>query len=750
MKHSPFLIILLTLLCLCWDTAQASEHEWTNTRGQTIKAEFIFMKGDNVTISMKGKTYGLKLSSLSPESQALARKLSAINSTDKLTPEEVVEVLGMRLGEWASVEKGKTEPFEEFVCRWKIKGESMVATTRNGLTLTMSHDPELGVFVEKMVSPDGNEMIRHGRWDRSTRTLALRVVFPQPPPGVVQILTLKKTEPDTIVGKFVVRKEGEIVFTRNAVTTRKKKDSPPPPNRPVIGFSVMTLANPFFEQLVAGMQAEVDQRGAELLVEDADLQFKEQKAQIDAFIAQKVKAIALVPTDRIQLGPVIRKANLAGIPLFTIDAECTAEGVQITGHVGTDNFQGGQLAGQAMIEALGPKGGKVLVLGFEVANACVQRTEGFREVIDAHNKKGEGGKIEIVAEADGGANQRPSEQATGDALIDHPDLAGIFAINDPSALGAYQAAKAAGKEKQVKVIGFDGTEQGRDAIREGKVYASSIQFPDRMGKRLVENVFAHLTGREFKQIDLVSTEIYRREDALREEEQSAVQAPTLVSEELSDKLWERVWKDKKGRLIWAKFVSLDGDNLAITMKGKPFEVKLSSLSPESQSLARALARIRSDRKLSAGEVAELFGREIGTWKVNGYGQPEGGEREAIEDVMEIRWQEKGKSFVATFSPVINGKEVPFTGTKEYDAETGFFLWRSKGEGFPPNLSYECYDPVAKAYHGKGSYPDGRTMEFGFYSMIDGSKHIGKWLIFVEGELVYTRQLNFLRKVSTQD
>ena len=90
MKHSPSLIILLTLLCLCWDTARAREHEWTNTRGQTIKAEFIFMKGDNVTISMKGKTYGLKLSSLSPESQALARKLSATNSNDKLTPEECV------------------------------------------------------------------------------------------------------------------------------------------------------------------------------------------------------------------------------------------------------------------------------------------------------------------------------------------------------------------------------------------------------------------------------------------------------------------------------------------------------------------------------------------------------------------------------------------------------------------------------------------------------------------------------------
>jgi ribose transport system substrate-binding protein len=691
-------------------------------------------------------------SHLSSKSEPRVRELDkrhASNHIPKLSDQEVAEVLGMRLGEWTAVEKGKTEVLEEFVCRWKTRGESIVATTRKGLTFTMFHDPELGVFVEKMVSPDGNEMIRHGRWDRSTRTLALRVVSPVPPPGVVQTMTLKKTEPDTIVSKFMVRKEGEIVFTRDAVTTRKKKNFAPDPKLPDIGFSVLSLANPYFEQMIAGMQAEADHRGAELLVEAANMDPKKQSDQIDDFIAQKVKAIVLAPMSPATVGPAIKSANSAGIPVFTIDVECTAEGVQITGHVGNDNYQGGQLAGQAMIEALGPKGGEVLVLGFDVAKACVLRVKGFREVIDAHNEKGEGGKIEIVAEADGGASQRKSQQAAAASLQGHPDLAGIFAINDPSALGAYQATKEAGKEKQVKVIGFDGTKQGRDAIRAGQVYASSIQFPDRMGKRLVENVFAHLTGREFKQIDLVPSEIYRREDALREEEQSAVQAPASVSEELPDKLWERAWNDKKGRLIWAKFVSLAGDNLTITMKGKPFEVKLSYLSPESQSLARALAGSASDRKLSAGEVAELLAREIGTWKLNGYGQPVGGEREEFEDAMEIRWKEKGKSFAGTFSPVINGKEVPFTGTKEYDAESGFFLWRSKGEGFPAKVYYECYDPVAKMYHGKSMHPDG-AMEITSFSLFDDNKRIFKNRAFVKGELVFTLHLNSLREAITQE
>ena len=203
-------------------------------------------------------------------------------------------------------------------------------------------------------------------------------------------------------------------------------------------------------------------------------------------------------------------------------------------------------------------------------------------------------------------------------------------------------------------------------------------------------------------------------------------------------------------MIWAKFVSLDGDNLAITMKGKPFEVKLSSLSSESQSLARALARIRSDRKLSAGEVAELFGREIGTWKLNGYRQPVGGEREEFEGVMKTRWKEKGKSFAGTFSPVINGKEVaPFAGTKEYDAETGFFLWREKGEGFPAKVYYECYDSVAKMYHGKSMHPDG-AMEITSFSLFDDNKRIFKNRVFVKGELVLTLHLNSLREAPTEE
>ena len=78
-----------------------------------------------------------------------------------------------------------------------------------------------------------------------------------------------------------------------------------------------------------------------------------------------------------------RKANQAGVPVFTCDLKCVAEGADVQAHVGSDNLQGGRLAGEAMIEALGDSGGKVLVVHFPQANSCQLRVQGFKEVIDA-------------------------------------------------------------------------------------------------------------------------------------------------------------------------------------------------------------------------------------------------------------------------------------------------------------------------------------------------------------------------------
>jgi len=286
----------------------------------------------------------------------------------------------------------------------------------------------------------------------------------------------------------------------------------------VIAFSALTFTNPFFVVIADNLKSEAIRYGFEVIVDDADRDVRRQSEHIDSYITRGVAAIVINPCDRKSIGPAIKKANDAGIPVFTCDLQCVAEGADVTGHVGTDNFQGGELAGRAMIEALDEAGGKVLILHFKQANSCVLRVDGFRQVIDRYNEDRQSGRIEVVSELEGGGLRDPAFVTTSAALQTNPDLAGIFAINDPSALGAFAALEQAGKTDQVVIIAFDGQLDGKQAIKEGKIYADPIQFPDKMGRQTVEKIVKYLNGDSFQRVTLIPTELYRQQDAMNDEE----------------------------------------------------------------------------------------------------------------------------------------------------------------------------------------------------------------------------------------
>ena len=285
-----------------------------------------------------------------------------------------------------------------------------------------------------------------------------------------------------------------------------------------IAYSPLTLSNPFFKVIGDHIKAEARKHGYDTLMLDPNEDVKTQSDQIDDFISKQVSAIILVPCNRLSIGPAVQEANKAGIPVFTVDAQCAAEGVEIVSHVGTDNFQGGALAGEAMIEILGKTGGKVLILDHKTANSCVLRVQGFKKIVDAHNASNPAAKIEVVSELPSGANRTDSYKATADTLQAHEDLAAIFAINDPAALGAYTAVQEKSLENSIKIIGFDGQKEGKVAIKEGKIYADPIQFPDQMGVQIVQNIIAHLAGEEVEETVLIPTSIYKKADAEKDPE----------------------------------------------------------------------------------------------------------------------------------------------------------------------------------------------------------------------------------------
>lgn len=292
--------------------------------------------------------------------------------------------------------------------------------------------------------------------------------------------------------------------------------------RGMIGVSLLTLDNPFFKVIGDHITSEAAKHGYETIVVSAGKDPARQSDQVKDFIVRGCAAIVLSPCESKSIVPIIQEANEAGIPLFTVDIPCHEPGVEIVSQIATDNYGGGKMAAEAMIEALGEAGGRVAILHFKQAESCQLRVKGFREVIGNHNHSSKRstsgqGAIEIVTELESGGAKDQGYSAAEDALQAHPDLRGIFAINDPAALGARAALEKAKKTDQVVIVGFDGQPEGKQAIKDGKIYADPIQFPDRMGIQVVESIVAHSRGLEVPKEQLIPTALYRQEDGMKDE-----------------------------------------------------------------------------------------------------------------------------------------------------------------------------------------------------------------------------------------
>lgn len=299
-------------------------------------------------------------------------------------------------------------------------------------------------------------------------------------------------------------------------TEDKTSSTPPPKTKGTIGVSVLTLTNPFFKTIADKITEEAAKHGYDTIVTSGEFDVAKQQNQVKDFIVNGVSAIALSPCDSRSISPAIQEANKAGIPVFTFDIACLDPAAKVVSHIATDNYGGGKQAGQAMIEALGEAGGKVVILDFKQAESCILRVNGFKEVIEAHNTANPNSKIEIVAELPGDGKRDQGFKTTEDALQSHQDLRGIFAINDPSALGAYAALEKAKKTDQVQIIGFDGQIEGKQAIKEGKIYADPIQYPKRIASQTVQTMIDYFNGEDVNPEQLIPTGLYRKADGLKD------------------------------------------------------------------------------------------------------------------------------------------------------------------------------------------------------------------------------------------
>ena len=252
--------------------------------------------------------------------------------------------------------------------------------------------------------------------------------------------------------------------------------------------------NPFFKAEADGAKARAEELGYTTQVYSHDDDANKQNELIDTAIAAGAKAIILDNAGADASVAAVQKAKDAGIPSFLIDREINATGVAVA-QIVSNNYQGATLGAEAFVEAMGEAGNYVELVGKESDTNAGIRSSGYHDVIDQYP--------DMVMVAQQSANWSQTEAFTKmeSILQANPDIKGVIAGNDTMAMGALAALEAAGRN-DVIVVGFDGSNDVRDAILAGKIHATVLQPAYRQAQWAVELADKYLkegsTGMEEK------------------------------------------------------------------------------------------------------------------------------------------------------------------------------------------------------------------------------------------------------------
>ncbi|MEV7110477.1 ABC transporter permease/substrate-binding protein [Streptomyces anulatus] len=270
-----------------------------------------------------------------------------------------------------------------------------------------------------------------------------------------------------------------------------------------VGMSLSTLNNPFFVQMKEGAQAEAEKAGIDLTVTDAQNDASQQANQLQNFTSSGVSSIIVNPVDSDAVGPGVRSANKADIPVIAADRGVNkAETATL---VASDNVAGGKLAADALADKLGGKGSIVILQGTAGTSASRERGAGFAEGLKAYPD------IKVVAKQPADFDRTKGLDVMTNLIQSHPGVTGVFAENDEMALGA---AKALGSKagKSVSVVGFDGTPDGLKAVEAGTLYASVAQQPAELGKIAVRNAVKAAKDEKVESTVKVPVKVVTREN----------------------------------------------------------------------------------------------------------------------------------------------------------------------------------------------------------------------------------------------
>jgi ribose transport system substrate-binding protein len=281
-----------------------------------------------------------------------------------------------------------------------------------------------------------------------------------------------------------------------------------------IALVMKTANNPFFIEMQKGAEEAAKRLNVELVVQAAEREVDVEKQMqiVENLIQTRVNALCVTPSGSREIVPAIDKANRANIPVVIVDTRVDAKALSESGgkvatFIGSDNYEGGKIAGEFLAKRLGGKGKVAVLEGIPGHETGDSRLRGFREALKASPG------VEIVASQTANWERDQGFNVFQNILQSHPDVQAVFACSDLMALGAVEAIAAAKKTGQITVVGFDATSEARDAITKGSMDASVAQSPAQMGALAVENALKLLRGEQVQAEFVVPIKLITKENA---------------------------------------------------------------------------------------------------------------------------------------------------------------------------------------------------------------------------------------------
>lgn len=258
-----------------------------------------------------------------------------------------------------------------------------------------------------------------------------------------------------------------------------------------IGLVTKTDTNPYFIRMrEAAITAARDWPGAQIVARagafdgDNDGQVK----AVDELVASGVRGILITPSNAAGIVDAVTRAKAKGVLVIALDSE-TDPPTAVDATFATDNEVAGEQEGAYLKAAIGDAPAKIVMLNGSPGSAVdEQRRTGFMRGFGVAE-----GAPEIVASADTNGDATKAKAAMTTLLTQHPDLNGVYTLNEPAAQGAYEALTAAGKTDQVKVTTIDGSCPGVLAVRNNQYAATVMQFPSDMARQGVDAVMDFAT-----------------------------------------------------------------------------------------------------------------------------------------------------------------------------------------------------------------------------------------------------------------